>query len=66
MKRRKSCHTAGIDVLYVGKVIIMSRHVMQHLSDSRVFLRHQFVHVAVKDDVDVALQPDPDVVEFVC
>lgn len=33
-----------------------------HLSDSRVFVRHQFVHVAVKHDVGVCLQSDPDVV----
>lgn len=38
---------------------------LRYLSDSRVFLRHQFVHVTVKHDVDVALQSDPDVVEFV-
>lgn len=39
---------------------------MGYLSDSRVLLRHHFVHVTVKDDVDVGLQSDPDVVEFIC
>lgn len=38
----------------------------RYLSDPRVFLCHQFVHVAVKDDVDVALQADPHVVQFIC
>lgn len=38
---------------------------LAHLSDPRVFLSHQLVHVAVKDDVDVGLQSHPDVVEFI-
>lgn len=39
---------------------------MLHLSNSWILLRHHFVHVTVKDDVDVGLKSDPDVVEFIC
>lgn len=39
---------------------------MLYLSDPGVFLCHQFVHLAVEDDVNVSLEPNPEVVEFIC
>lgn len=37
-----------------------------HLSYARVLLHHQFVHVAVKHNIDVALKANPNVVKFIC
>ena len=36
------------------------------LSYAGVLLRNDLVHVAVEHDVDVALQPDPHIVQLVC
>lgn len=36
------------------------------LTNAWKLLSYQFVHVAVKHDVDVTLQADPDVVQLVC
>lgn len=36
------------------------------LADSRELLGHQLVHFAVEHNVDVTLQANPGVIEFVC
>lgn len=41
-------------------------HGKTYLTNARVLLRHQFVHVTVKDYIDVTLEPNPGVIEFIC
>lgn len=37
-----------------------------HLTNTRVFLSHHFVHVTVKHNVDVGLKTNPSVIKLVC
>jgi hypothetical protein len=37
-----------------------------HLSYARVLFQHQFVHLTVKHNIDVALKANPNVVKFIC
>lgn len=54
----------NIKLLHNNKEIRSSK-IIGDLADSRELFTYQLVHIAVKHNVDVTLEADPDVIEFV-